>query len=253
MKQILYLMVVLLHACTSTNNTFTIQTNGSLTLLDSAASAATFLPYASDEIRHGFYPVFYLGNKTDTIRLGQKPIYEWSSGGKIYPYYNSCSIDSTKMKIIVDTTFLLTYTKDYWHYSHEKEQKIIDSVVLFHAYPIFVYNVSDSLFDVGIYNHLGNTIRQAKNEQGNWVDIETPINYFCGTSARRVVIEPKQVLIAKLLRYKGTFKTACRLKFIAKQTAFCQATSVYSTIFMDYIDKRQLIDIRANTQLVMAK
>jgi hypothetical protein len=241
---ILFIFSVLLSSCEQNKIATTIQKNGNLTLVDSTKECNNFLPYSAEN-RQGFYPVFYIGKQTDTIKLGQEAIFEWNYQQKSYPYYKNFA-DSTEIKIIVDTTFSLNYTEYYKHYSEKEGKKIIDSTKTFKAYPIFVYTLGYLLIYVGKYNHFGHTVRQAKNEQGIWVDIETPISYFCDTNARDVVIEEKQVLIAKLLRYKGDFKTLCRLKFTTKNSFLNIEYNVYSNTFIDYIDKKQLIDSLEN-------
>lgn len=241
---ILFIFGVLLSSCEQNKIATTIQKNGNLTLVDSTKECNNFLPYSAEN-RQGFYPVFYIGEQTDTVKLGQEAISEWNYQQKQYPYHKKFA-DSTEIKIVVDTTFSLNYTEYYKHYSEKEGKKIVDSTQTFKVYPIFVYNLTDSLVHLGTHNHLGRTIRQAKNKQGIWVDIETPVRYFCGTGARDIVIEEKQVLIAKLLRYRGDFKTLCRLKFTTKNPFLNVYYNVYSNTFVDYIDKRQLIDSSEN-------
>ncbi len=99
-------------------------------------------------------------------------------------------------------------------------------------------NTSDSFsFSVGEFCSLFCFVRQAKNEHGRWVDVEYPTYYSCGTNARDIVIEPQGFLVAKLIRFKGKYKTECRLKF----DRWKSIPPVYSNTFVDYIDKRQLL------------
>lgn len=145
-------------------------------------------------------------------------------------------IDSNKMKIVVDTTFSLSFQETYWHYKSDSDfNKIVDSIRLLKSYPVIVFNESDSMLEVGRFNDL-RVVRQVKNEAGDWQNIEVLPFYFCGTGSRELVIEPGWILIAKLLRYKGDFKTQCRLKYEGFKRV------VYSNVFNDYIDKRQLRD-----------
>jgi len=87
---------------------------------------------------------------------------------------------------------------------------------------------------VGTYNAVGYLVKQTKNEQGQWVALEKPIDYFCGTYKRQLVIEPGQVLIAKRLRYQGDQRVECRLKFSKWRR------TVYSNTFLDNVPKSQL-------------
>lgn len=238
-EQLLLLMLSIgFYACNGkkTPNVVTVETNGAVTLVDSSAKTENLLVYQPSD-REGFYPVYYVGLPMDTIVLGQRQIPKYKFGQKSYNNGTFAWADSTKIKIIVDTAFSLVHTFFHEHYDEEKNKGIIDSTESVKAYAIFVYNTSDSLLSVGHFGELGYTIRQARNEQGEWVDIEIPINYSSGTNARHIVLEPKYILIAKLLRYKGDFKTECRLKFTRWHK------TIYSNSFTDYIDKRQLTKI----------
>ncbi len=68
------------------------------------------------------------------------------------------------------------------------------------------------------------------------LDIENPTDFFCGYGARQIIAGPHQMIVAKLLRYKGDYFTECRLKCGRR------GRYLYSNSFYDYIDKRQLTD-----------
>ncbi len=225
-----------LFSCNNDNVHLTIQSNGQIVVVDSSGQSENLWTYQPNE-RSGYYPIYYIGKLEDTIRLGQEKIPGRSKGQKDYSKFkNFSNADSLKMRIIVDTAFSLTHTFYTTHYDEKENKKIIDSKESFNSFAIFVYNLSDSLFSVGTFSELCYTIRQAKDELGNWRDIEIPYRSFCATGARDIVIEPHQFLVAKLIRYKGDFKTACRLKF--KRGIW----TVYSNTFTDFIDKKQLTD-----------
>ncbi|TAE86797.1 MAG: hypothetical protein EAY81_05070 [Bacteroidetes bacterium] len=223
-------------SCNNETITPTIQSNGQIVIIDSSGQTETLWTYDSDE-RYGYYPVYYIGKSIDTIRLGQRKIPGFRYGQKDYSKLKNFTwADSTKMRIIVDTSFSLTHRVYYTHYSEKEDKEIIDSTKSFKAYAIFVENLCDSLLSIGNFSELGFTIRQAKNEHGDWIDIETPISYFCVTGARDIVIEPNELIVAMLPRYRGDYKTECRLKHTR------WPHSVYSNTFIDYIDKKQLTD-----------
>ncbi|MCR5888435.1 hypothetical protein LRS06_11785 [Hymenobacter sp. J193] len=213
------------------------QTHHQTTIVDSAAQTRYFYPYSRDG-RVGYYPVYYIGPRQDTLYLGASKIYGYQYGQKDYDRERKrfTWVDSLSMKIVVDTAFHLTYAE--LHYIHNKHNhKDVISYVSYHkAFPVYVYNLTDSLIWLGKFSELGSTVRQAKDSQGKWVDIEKPIRYYCGTGAREIVLEPRQCLVAKLLRYKGSYKTACRLRYTNAHR------TVYSNTFTDYIDPRQLTD-----------
>jgi hypothetical protein len=181
----------------------------------------------------GFYPVYFIGKQSDTFYLSAQPVSRFSNK-LLEDKYQSISKwtfpDQCKMRIRVDTHFNLIHPAIAYHLVAAEKQKV-ESVKNYKAFPIFIYNDSDSVFSVGSHNAVGYLIREAKNRQGQWAPLETPIQYYCGTSKRELVLEPKQVLIAKLLRYQGAYKTLCRLKF----TKWGQ--TIYSNPFVDSIDE----------------
>jgi len=230
------IFTLIILACNNNKVIPTIQTNGKITLIDSSESAQNLMTY-DDNYRSGYFPVYYIGKLCDTIRLGQNAISDRSFGQKDYSKSKKFSwVDSAKMKIIVDTSFNLTHNVRFNHFDDKNNKEIPDSSKSYKSFAVIIYNMSDSLFSLGLLNSLGYSVRQAKNKQGNWVDIETPFSNFCGTGARNIVLEPNQVLIAKLIRQKGNFKTHCRLKFSKWDK------TVYSNIYTDYISERQLTD-----------
>lgn len=223
-------------SCNNETSSPTIQSNGEIVIIDSSGRTEALWKYDSNK-RYGYYPIYYIGKPVDTIRLGQRKISGSSYGQKDYSKSRNFTwADSTKMKITVDTSFSLTHKVYYSHYSEKEDKRIIDSVKSVMAFAIFVNNLCDSLLSVGDFSELGFTIKQAKNENGDWVDIETPIRYSCATGARDIVIEPDELIIAMLPRYMGNYKTECRLKYSR------WGYSVYSNTFIDYIDKKQLTD-----------
>lgn len=222
--------------CNNVGDSITIQANRNITVVDSSAQTENLWKYDPTE-RYGYYPIYYIGKPTDTICLGQEKISGYSYGQKDYSKAKNYTLaDSTKLKIYVDTSFSLAHTVYYSHYAEKEDKRIVDSTKSFKTFIVFVHNQCDSLISVGIFSELGHTVRQVKDEQGNWKDIEAPIRYFCGTGARDIIIEPGQMLVAKLLRYNGDYKAECRLKYSRGKS------TVYSNTFTDYIDKRQLTD-----------
>jgi len=182
-----------------------------------------------------FYPVYFIGEQLDTFHLGAQPISMFSNKlleDKYRSIINWTFPDQAKMRIRVDTHFDLTHQVSSYHSNTESsdEQKV-ESIKNHKAFPVFIYNDSDSIFSVGSHNAVGYLIREAKNRQGQWAPLESPTRYYCGTNKRDLVLEPKQVLIAKLIRHQGAYKTECRLKFTK------WGHSIYSNPFVDFIDE----------------
>lgn len=213
-----------------------IKTCGTLTLVDSTLLAGHFQTY-DPYYREGCYPVFFIGSLMDSLKLRPEPI------SKSLPYRKTNYTgqywrypDNSKMTITVDTCFNLSYKIFYRHYAEVHQKSVVDSCTSYFAYPVIIHNLSDTILFLGMGNHLESIVRQAKNKENVWVDIESPFDYHCGTCLRDLIVDVDEILVAKLTRYKGDFKTVCRLKYQKYNNI------VYSNTFVDYIDYRQLTD-----------
>lgn len=235
MRYILIIIISLI-SCTTKKDIRRIHTNGQMVIVDSSEATESLWQYNPKE-RSGYYPIYYIGKTVDTIYIGKRKIQGLNHEQKDYSTYSNFTWpDSNKMEITIDTSFSLTNYSYYSHFTNNGEKEHIDSIKTNLCLAIFIRNNCDSLLSIGSFSELGHTLRQAKNESGNWIDIETPIQYFCGTNARELVLEPDEMLLAMLPRYKGDFKTECRLKF-----EYWQHT-VYSNVYYDWIDRKQLTD-----------
>ncbi len=217
----------MLLACNRDKVVLNIQTSNHHTIIDSIPFDGELFPYKQSH-RSGYYPIYYLGIKADTLHLGRNPISFRRYGQKNYDEVKwFVPIDSSNLKLVVDTNVHLTYRNNY---------PSALNVSNYLAYPIFIYNTADTLIDFGISNSLTNVVRQVRNKQGQWVDIETPTQISCGRGLRDLVLEPGYIAMAKLIRYAGAHKAPCRLKLSHYRHI------VYSNTFYDYIDERQLSD-----------
>ncbi len=222
------------------NHRFTIQSNGKMVIVDSSEITQNRWPYYLED-GSAFFPVYYIGKLKDTVFFGANPrprhISRYDNDTQYYTNpRNLAVIDSCNMKIVVDTLYSLSYTLYYRSHPFDDERVRIDSTKSYKAFPVFVYNLSDSILFVGHFSELGHTVREAKDRQGHWKEIENLLDYGCFYAARNLLIRPREVLIAKMLRYEGNFKTLCRLKFKMRKAV------VYSNTFMDYINEKQLTD-----------
>ncbi len=229
-------LLFVLSSCQPDKLDLNIQTNGALTLIDSTSLAGQFQEY-DPHYREASYPVFFIGGLTDTIKLGPEPIsnsISYRQTNYIGHYWRYP--DDGKMTITVDTCMHLTYRIFYKHYSEIIQKLVVDSSTNYFAFPIIFHNLSDTILFLGMGNHLENMVRQAKNKDKIWVDIERPLNYQCGTGLSDLYVDVREILIAKLPRYKGDFKTVCRLKYQMNDKV------VYSNTFLDMVDFKQLTD-----------
>lgn len=240
LNAILLLISLSLFLFFAKNNAYTnTQSNGKILIIDSSRLTNEKWVY-DNHGQCGYYPIYYIGRDKDTITLCENIVRKRDD----LPYHSYSIaeyflLDRIKIRIVVDTIINLSHTFKYYHYDPQANGNgamVLDSAKAIAAFPVFVYNESKFPIMVGEFNELGYTIRQAKDEQGNWVDIEVPIRYMCGTGAKDVILQDDQMLVAKLIRFGGDYRTECRLKYLKKDRIF------YSNAFIDYIDKRQLTD-----------
>ncbi|MBI3234483.1 MAG: hypothetical protein HYZ42_10670 [Bacteroidetes bacterium] len=86
---------------------YTIQSNGKIVIIDSAQTGEDLMIYENQD-RDGYYPVYYAGKLIDTFVLGNQPLpaYYKKNEGPDMRRILLCT-DSTKFRIIVDTSFNL--------------------------------------------------------------------------------------------------------------------------------------------------
>jgi|LakMenEpi03Aug12_release.lakeMendotaPanAssembly.Ray.scaffolds.fasta_scaffold790192_2 hypothetical protein len=137
------------------------------------------------------------------------------------------------LEIFVDTNFKLLYYINKEHYISQKSSKV-EKNIIYNTFPIFITNLKDSCIGLPTYRDIGYMVRQVKTKNGKWIDIEISKNYKCSTDGNLDYIKPKQIFIAKLLRYTGSVKREFRLKFQRYET------TVYSNVFTDYVDEEKL-------------
>jgi len=230
------LLIFSIIACNSgkKENAVNIQWHGKITLVDSTTIADDLLDFNDTA---AYYPLYYIGKMHDTIYLGHKPVSMYANEALYakYDHANNWAMSAARnMSIVVDTSLAVAHTTDFSHLEEDNQTVTLDSTKNYAAFPVFITNLSDSLLNIGNHNFVHWTIREAKNKSGQWHSIENRITDLCGTAKRELVLEPGDIAVAKLLRYKGKFKTECRLKFNWRNA------TVYSNSFFDYIDERQL-------------
>ncbi|HEX8549624.1 MAG TPA: hypothetical protein VF691_21870 [Cytophagaceae bacterium] len=152
LSKLLLLLTFGFFSCDNDKLKINIQTNGRLVLVDSSAQTENLEEYDPD-YRSGVFPIYYMGILNDTIRLGQKQISASSHGQKNYDGLRNFTYQySANLKITVDTGFSVVHTYYYSHFDLNDDKKVIDSTKSIKAFPVFVYNVSDSLMLVGSHS-----------------------------------------------------------------------------------------------------
>lgn len=84
------------------------------------------------------------------------------------------------------------------------------------AYPLFVFNRTDSIVEIDLKEGRLIMIQEAKNEKNEWLPIEYNETYIiCGNSMNYKNILPNYYVLSKVFKYKGAFKTKLRVKLYA--------------------------------------
>lgn len=95
--------------------------------------------------------------------------------------------------------------------SYAKYYKPLEKQV--QAYPVTIYNISDSICYLDVKEGWPFMLQEAKNEKGEWRPIEFYDDFaFCGNSFWSKEFLPKYYTISKVYKYQGNFKTKLRLK-----------------------------------------
>lgn len=103
------------------------------------------------------------------------------------------------------------------------------------AFPLFIYNSTDSLVSLDTQEGWIYIIQEAKDEKGKWKPIEFWDYYtICGNSLNSKELLPGQVGISKIYSYKGDYHTQMRVKLLTNGLIY------YSNEFQGTINKSQL-------------
>ena len=231
---IVVLLLIVFVSCNDQDIKVNIQTNGKIVLIDSTLLTNNFENYNPNDVENGYYPIYYIGNKKDTISL-RKVRFEDDDFTRSDTIKNIFTANSENISINVDTNFKTSIDLKFKYYFQQDELMPIDSMYCYASFPFFINNLSDSSIFLGIgWVSLINIYLQATNKQGKWIDLKKPHKIECLTGFKNIVLLPKNLMIGKLIRKRGNYKTNCRLKFKIGDNI------IYSNIFEDWIDKRQL-------------
>lgn len=230
MKYYLKILILALgfQCCTGDQKMVNIQSNGKLTIIDSTLLTENLRSY-NDTDNYGIYPIYYAGELIDTITFSKSQIPRYGHGEKSYYAHKRIrNADSETLSLFVDTSFNLAHNINIkGNLNNELSINSSDSIVSYKCFAIIITNISDSLIYLSDCWLIENIIMQAKNEYGQWVDIEKPYKFFCGTGCRPIIMEPKQIVLLKMMRYEGQFMTECRLKYSKREN------TIYSNSFVE--------------------
>jgi hypothetical protein len=174
------------------------------------------------------YLPLYLGKLDTVISIDYKMPYTALRAHSIhisenltYKYQGFQSKKPLKLAIYVDTARIIGNCDEKYSW---------DSIC-YHAYPVFIYNQSRHNYVVAGYDHII-LLLEAKNEVGQWVQIEEPYMEECGTGMTFPFMKPKQLMLTSCVVPKGDFHTRLRLRF---------GENTYSNEFNGTILKKQLL------------
>lgn len=228
---LLSIQLLLLHACIRPEATINYSHINGILIADTSAIPRDKLDYY---VRSPEFPIYYVGTQKDTIKIGHRYYGKWhlindsiyrKKGGQIAPQ---------NLLIQVDTSCNTTVSYVYYN---EMDEQVNDSTRFYYAWLITLANISDSILFMGTSRGLTYMHREAKDKKGRWIKIGKNLREsgVCLSGSPDLSLQPGQIIIGKVLRYKGDRETDFRLGFgWGKQI-------VYSNIFRDSIDHRTFL------------
>ena len=242
-------IALLFTACASDNEAYVYSSHGRV-IVDSTGQGKVFLPF--DQADNGaYYPVYYIGKQTDTLFLGQQPISMYSNG-ELEDRYDSAknwnSAGDLQIEVFVDTAVNVGHDIRYSHFSDGDESETLDSTRSIKSFNVLITNMSDSLVMMGTHNFVGYLTREVKDKDGNWIELEHRLTDLCGTAKRSLVLEPRDFMLARLLRYNGDDKFLFRLK-LSMKFGYVEAYRTYSNIYEDFFDASIVYEARQSGRI----
>ena len=138
----------------------------------------------------------------------------------VYEKDKDVIIQNTGLKLFVDTSQELTKSNSIWaNYLFQvgdgtlaKEDEASSTVTK--AYPIYLVNLSNKFAEVEAQDGSLMMVLEAKNKDGLWLPIEYWSNSWCGNSYHSYLVPPRHMILAKGIKYTGSFTTTTRLKLM---------------------------------------
>ncbi|MFL9485281.1 hypothetical protein ACI6Q2_21040 [Chitinophagaceae bacterium LWZ2-11] len=219
-------------SCNKDSRKVLILKTNSFSIVDTTYAATQYL----NESEYGGYPIFYLGRKQDTFKIGRqcdRGRTKWKEDRNI----QCCRNYSNKtLKIFVYTS---AQTNSPVEWLSENSEVIRDSTKNYHAFIFSILNMSDSPVYMGRTFEIFFMHKEARDRKGNWVKIEKKLSELgvCGTGQPNIILQPNEIIISKVRRYTGSFVTDFRLVFGYNDNV------VYSNTFSDFIDEKMIYKI----------
>jgi hypothetical protein len=228
--RIVYFLILL--SCSCKRNEATVRTfeTAHFVLIDSACEATESL---NAENYDSEYPIYFLGQIKDTIKIGKRYLRRINEVMVDYTFPDFTRCLDTTLDIFVDTSIKTNSTVEYLS---ENEKISKDSTKNYKAFLVTIQNRSDSIIYLGRTFSLFTVNREARDKTGKWVKVDKKLKQMglCLTGQPTIWLKPGEIIIAKAKRYAGSYVTDFRLALD------CGDAVIYSNIFRDSIDLKVL-------------
>lgn len=154
----------------------------------------------------------YIGELRDSIKLTYKPAKienrtpDWDKYRRPNP---------KDLGIYIDTTKTIGFSMSVWEYYKKPEYRVGKK-----SYPVFIENKSNDTLSIGLGDILPMTT-EILDSLGQWIEIERPFIYDCGTGLTEFFLPPNQIAITALRQNFGMSKAKFRVKYeLADSTVY---------------------------------
>ncbi|RZK03038.1 MAG: hypothetical protein EOO46_18130 [Flavobacterium sp.] len=170
------------------------------------ANKHTSFARQAKEIQVGDYTPLYIGERSNSINLEQKPDLEKYN---LYdPDWDYPRLTHSKIAIKIDTMSIISKTVDVWD---NAKRKYITH--LYNAYPVYLINTSSDTLAIGAGQQIP-IVMEVKNSEGMWLPIEDFYIHGCGTGLKHLILPPKEIALTSATVNKGRQKTKLRLNLM---------------------------------------
>lgn len=228
MRLTIILLTICFSSCKEDKPQVTFFKTNNYIIADTTTQANRFLQF---DINQSDYPIYYIGERHDTIKIGKRywrGRTHWVNDFKTpwSRHYSKKTLD-----IFVDNAAKTNSPVEYFSDNPKVRQ---DSTLNYSSFLLSIENISDSTIYLGRTFSVFFINREARDKSGNWVKVDKKLSELgiCGTGEPIIILKPKELLISKVTRSKGSFETDFRLVFGYDNNI------VYSNIFRDSIDER---------------
>lgn len=165
---------------------------------------------------------YQLGNKNLEIYVDINQILNMPN------YTDNSEITKKMQKGAIDVIEYSNNVKESYSKYYKPSKELVQ------AFPVFIFNKTDSIIPLDIKEGWFFMIQEAKNKKEEWKPIEyyEPFTY-CGNSFGSERLIPNHYAISKIYKYEGKFKTKLRLKLLTNNNIY------YSNEFESFINPEQ--------------